>query len=77
LGIDDRPVCQEDDPVWKDCRRAVYRLDELGAELGIDAAQAGRLLESEGYPPEPSDQGELKYWLDAEALESLAQLSGS
>jgi hypothetical protein len=75
LGIDDRPVCKEDDPPWKDCRREVYRLHELGVELGIDAAEAGRLLESEGYIPEHSDQGELKYWLDAEALESLAQLT--
>jgi hypothetical protein len=68
-------VCNEDDSPWKDCRREVFRVHEVGAELGIDAAEAGKLLESEGYPPEQSDDGELKYWLDAEALESLAQLS--
>lgn len=77
LGVDDRPLCKEDDPPWKDCKKDVYSVRELGLELGIDAGEAGRLLESEGYPPEESDGVELKYWLDDLALESLAQLSDS
>ncbi len=73
---DKRPVCTGEEAPWTDCKKSVYSARELGLELGIETGDAAALLESEGYPPEEEGPAN-RYWLDAQALQSLAELSAT